>query len=180
MSIDPAGTLQTARFAAILGTLHAAHNLADHLVQTDAQALGKTRPSGWLRPMAGHVGGYHATQLAALLTADRILDLGLSRWRTAVAVAFSAGTHAVLDRRWPVHRILELSGSPGFAAPKVAVDINVDGLGRIVDGRWLTRGVPGTITATGPVPLHGPYLADQALHHTCLWITALIASGRTR
>jgi hypothetical protein len=31
--------------------------------------------------------------------------------------------------------------------------------------------------ATWPVPLHGPYLADQALHHVCLWLAALVAAG---
>jgi hypothetical protein len=148
---------RAARFAAVLSTMHAAHNLADHVLQTDAQALGKAGPGadGW-RAMAGHVGSYHAAQVAALATADRTLGLGLRPGRVAVAVAFSAGTHAFLDRRWPVKRALELTGSPGFAT-----------------GRFE---IPRT-TITAPVPLHGPYLADQALHHACLWVAALIATG---
>jgi len=29
-----------------------------------------------------------------------------------------------------------------------------------------------------PLPLHGPYLADQALHHGCLAVTAVILAGK--
>jgi hypothetical protein len=106
---------KTARFAAVLATLHAAHNVGDHIAQTDHQALRKTDPAGWVRPMAGHVAGYHAVQVAALLTVDRVLGLGLSPARVAAAVAWSAGTHAVLDRRWPVRWVLRRTGSAGFA-----------------------------------------------------------------
>lgn len=164
---------RAARFAAVLGTLHAAHDLADHVVQTDAQALGKTYD--W-RAMGGHVGSYHATQVAALVAADRVLGLRLSPWRTAIAVAWSAGTHAFLDRRWPVRRLLELTGSEGFAAPRTIVRLDVDGLGRVN----VPAGVPTQVDAVGPVPLHGPYLADQALHHACLWVAALIVAGGAR
>jgi hypothetical protein len=31
-----------------------------------------------------------------------------------------------------------------------------------------------------PAPLHGPYLADQALHHACLFVAALILAGGAR
>jgi hypothetical protein len=161
---------RAARFAAVLSTLHAAHDLADHVVQTDMQALRKAYD--W-RAMAGHVGSYHATQVAALVAADRVLGLGLSRWRVAAAVALSAGTHAVLDRRWPVRRLLELTGSEGFAASRTIVRLDVDGLGRV----RVPAGVPTQVDAVGPVPLHGPYLADQSLHHACLWLAALIMAG---
>lgn len=154
------------RFAAVLATLHAAHNLADHVIQTDAQALGKTQQSGWAGPMAGHVGSYHAVQLAALTVGDRTLGLHLSPSRTAVAVAISAATHALLDRRWPVKYVMEATGSPGFA------------LGTFQPGT-LSRPSGGDVTPW-PVPLNGPYLADQALHHAVLWVCALIASGGTR
>lgn len=152
---------RAARFAAVLGTLHAAHNLADHVIQTDAQALGKAGPgwAGW-RAMAGHVGSYHAAQVAALAAADRALGLGLRPGRTALAVALSAASHAFLDRRWPVRRALELTGSPGFASGRFTLNWQAD--------------------RSYPVPLHGPYLADQALHHAFLWLVALIASGGAR
>lgn len=162
---------RAARFAAVLGTLHATHDLANHVVQTDAQALGKAGPgvAGW-RAMVGHIGSYHAVQVAALAAADQALGLGLRPGRTAVAVALSAASHAVLDRRWPVKRALELTGSPGFAAssnlPRVVPYVR--GIGDRQE--WVDV----------PLPLHGPYLADQALHHACLWVAALIAAGGRR
>jgi hypothetical protein len=125
-----------------------AHDLADHVVQTDRQANGKAGP-GWAgaRAMAGHVGGYHLVQLLALL-ALRLLGVRPSWRRTAAAVSVSAGTHALLDRRWPVQAILRATRSPGFA---------------------------GMTT-----PLHGGYLADQALHHGVLVVCAAVLAGGRR
>jgi len=131
---------RSTRFAAVLATMHAAHNLGDHVVQTDNMALRKA--DRW-PVMLSHVGSYHAVMAGMLLAADQLLGLGLSRRRLAAALAVSAGTHAFLDRRWPVRRILEATGSLGFARLQT--------------------------------PLNGPYLADQALHHACLWLAALVA-----
>jgi hypothetical protein len=155
---------RAARFAAILGTLAAAHNVADHVIQTDAQALGKQFHWG---PMAGHVASYHAAQVAALAATDRALGLGLSPRRTAVAVAFSAATHAFLDRRWPVKRALELTGSPGFAKGSYRLLAHADDPSKVINVEYVA-------------PLNGPYLADQALHHACLWVAALIIAGGAR
>lgn len=105
---------QAAVFAATLGALMTAHEVADHLVQTDRQAAGKARPSGWAAPMAGHVGSYTAVQVAALV-ALRAVGVRPSWRRSLAAVAWSAGTHAFIDRRWPVTKLLEATGSPGFA-----------------------------------------------------------------
>jgi hypothetical protein len=104
-----------ARFAAALATLHAAHDVGDHIAQTHHQAAAKTAASGWVRPMVGHVAGYHAVQLAAVLTVDRLLGLGLRPGRVAAAVVWSAGTHAFLDRRWPVRWVLRRTGAAEFA-----------------------------------------------------------------
>lgn len=79
-----------------MSTLLAAHDLADHVVQTDAQASGK--PTSW-RAMAGHVGGYQAIQLGAVLAVSRMGDLRLS-WRGILAGSLlSATSHAFIDRR---------------------------------------------------------------------------------
>lgn len=86
----------------------------------------------------------------------RAAGVGASWWRVLAATGWSAGTHAFLDRRrWPVRRILELTGSPGFACGKFTA---------------------GARDAEQPVPLHGPYLADQ-LHHACLAVAAAILAG---
>jgi len=104
------------RFAAVLACLYAGHDVGDHIVQTDHQAAAKAGPgvAGW-RAMAGHLAGYHAVQLGALLAADRVLGLGLRPGRVAAALAFSAGTHGLLDRRWPVRWVLRRTGAAGFA-----------------------------------------------------------------
>lgn len=179
---------RAARFGAVLATLWAAHDLGDHVLQTDHQAAGKAGPgaAGW-RAMAGHVGSYHAAQVAALAVTDRALGLGLRPGRVAVAVALSASTHAFLDRRWPVRRALELTGSPGFArgtAPLGHMDalvLTVQGILRhLADAEHKPLPLPADVLDPIPVPLHGPYLADQSLHHAVLWVAALIASGGAR
>lgn len=152
------------RLAVVLPTLLVAHNVADHVVQTDHQAAHKA--SSW-SAMAGHVGGYQATQLGALLAVSRATGTCLS-WRgMLLGGAFSAISHAFLDRRWPVRRLLELTGSRAFARPVIRTAGDV---------REVTGAAP-TVDATGPLPIHGPYLADQALHHGCLLISALLIAG---
>src|SRR5437899_8741263 len=102
------------RFAAVYATLHAAHQLGDHIAQTDDQAARKTQPGGW-GAMSRHVGGYHIVAVVMLLAADRILGLGLRPRYAAAGLGLSAATHALLDRRWPVRWISCHTGSPAFA-----------------------------------------------------------------
>lgn len=131
-------------FAVVLPTLLVAHTVADHIVQTDHQAA--TKATDW-RNMAGHVGSYQTTQAAALAAVAGLTGIRPTWRRALLGMAFSAVTHALLDRRWPVKAILRATRSPGFAE-----------------------------TTT---PLHGVYLADQALHTGCLAVSAaLIASAR--
>lgn len=130
-------------YGSTLAVLWAAHNLGDHVIQTDHQAAHKTH--SW-KAMTGHVGSYTATQVAALLGL-RTLTGGRGGWRRlAAGVAFSAATHAFLDRRWPVTRLLAATGSAAFAE-------RTD-------------------------PICGSYLADQALHHACLAVSAALITGR--
>lgn len=173
--------MSAARFGAIAAALWAAHDLADHVVQTDVQARDKAdrRASWdtallpqWSVPMAGHIGSYTAVQLGALLALSRLTGEPLTWPRTLAGVAFSAISHAFLDRRWPVARLLEATGSPRFAAPTVRVT------GSATEAAL--RGRPPIVDAAGPLPLHGPYLADQALHHACLMVTAAILAGGRR
>jgi hypothetical protein len=157
-------------FAVVLPTLLVAHNLADHLIQTDHQAAHKAR--SW-RAMSGHVTGYTITSVAFLAIIWFALDVQPDWQWTLAGLAFSAGTHALIDRRWPVLWLLRATRSPGFAASRVVeVHLDVDG-----EGRAHTSGVPTSVAARGLLPLHGPYLADQALHWACLFVAALLISG---
>lgn len=83
------------------------HLLGDFVLQTDHQAKGKTT-SWWC--MAGHVVSYHALMLPVLWFATA-LPLG----HILAVMAVSAGTHALIDRRWPVRWLLEHTGSRTFA-----------------------------------------------------------------
>lgn len=137
-------------FAAVGVTLYAAHQLADHVLgQTDKQASGKALPgwAGWRHDLA-HVGLYHVVMGVMLAVAVLVLDLPVTVLGVLVGLGFSAATHALIDRRWPVRRLLEATGSGPFA--------------RLGD-------------PSGPqVGLNGIYLADQALHWACLWVSALL------
>lgn len=110
--------LDPARLGASYAVLMAAHDLGDHIVQTDHQAA--TKATSWTG-MAGHVGSYTALQVAAL-AGLRAGGVRLSWRRVLAAAAWSASTHALLDRRWPVAAILRRTGSPRFA--ELATPIN--------------------------------------------------------
>lgn len=159
---------RAARFGATMAALWAAHDLADHVVQTDHQAA--TKASSW-RGMAGHVGGYQLTQALAL-AALRPLGVRPSWRRTLAGTVISAATHAFLDQRWPVVHLLERTGSARFADPCV--------LGQVAEvvGPPLRADSVAIVEPT-PLRLHGPYLADQALHHVCLALAAYVLAGES-
>lgn len=91
--------------------LIAAHMLGDWVVQSDAQAAAKM--SSW-RAMAGHVATYHLTM------ATIVLPFWHNRW-VLLGFAVSAGTHAIIDRRWPVRWLLRSTGSKSFAETTLGV-----------------------------------------------------------
>jgi hypothetical protein len=102
---------------------------------------------GWRHDLA-HVGLYHLVMAVMLTVTVGLLDLPVTFLGALAGLGFSAVTHAVIDRRWPVRRLLEMTGSGPFA--------------RLGD-------------PNGPqVGLNGMYLADQALHWACLWVSALL------
>lgn len=113
---DPLVVARAATFAVVLLVLYVGHQLGDHVAQTDRQAEGKSAPGagGWAA-MAGHLAGYHLTVAVLLVATTALLGLPLSPWGIAAGLGFSAGTHAILDRRWPVRAILRATGSPRFA-----------------------------------------------------------------
>ena len=135
--------MQALIFAVSLATLVAAHQLADHIIQTDTDANAKATPgwTGWQHLLC-HVGTYHATALVMLLITVGALQIPTTVGGLIAGLGFSAVTHAFLDRRWPVRWILDHTGSAAFADRQT--------------------------------PVCGMYLADQALHYACLWISALL------
>lgn len=114
-----AATERAATFAAGGFALLVGHTVGDHLVQTDHQAAHKAK--SW-RAMAGHVGSYQLTCATALAAVQAVTGIRPS-WRHVVAGhLFSAATHALLDRRWPVQKILRATGSPRFAELQIPIN----------------------------------------------------------
>ncbi len=122
-------------FAALFALLYVGHLLGDYIVQTDAMAslktAGATYPPGhlaeslpvplgrsWLQNQR-HVASYSLTIAVTVLTAGALggflADLGaVPWWRRLVAAAANWAVHSVIDRRWPVRRLMEATGSRTF------------------------------------------------------------------
>jgi hypothetical protein len=108
-------TLQ-ATFGVALLALLIGHQLGDHIAQTDHQADNKAaKGRTGLRAMVGHLLTYHLTAGAVLAGTAITLELPLSPTGLVAGFAFSVVSHAILDRRTPVRRLLRLTRSPVFA-----------------------------------------------------------------
>jgi hypothetical protein len=106
--------------ATVFLVLLAGHLLGDWVAQTDWQATTKTR--SWAA-LTAHVASYHL--LMGLLLLIPILRDGWPAPKALAALAASAITHGVIDRRWPVRALMRAAGSPGFATVEwgvIAVD----------------------------------------------------------
>lgn len=150
MSVAAAATA-----ALTFAALYAGHQVGDHIVQTNHQAVAKGAPSntalitgrrsavlaGW-PAIAGHVVSYLAVQAAALALIAPVG--GPTRAGAVAALLISGVTHAVIDRRWLVAWLLRRTGSGQFAEQPT-----------------------------------GMYLADQSLHHAALLLAAVTAAAVT-
>src|SRR5687767_9551376 len=99
-----------AALAAVFGALYAAHQVADHWVQTQHQADHKGLPAwkGRLSCLA-HVATYTATAVAALAPLAA-LGLPLHLGQTIAGLTVSAVTHYIADRRTPLRRMADALG----------------------------------------------------------------------
>lgn len=101
---------RAACFAAVYALLRSSADVADHWVQTDHEAGIKSQRNGvpgqstrmGRRACATHVASYVATQGTALLLGRLVLQLRLRPLCVALALALSATTHYIADRRWPI------------------------------------------------------------------------------
>ena len=145
-------TSRSAQFAAVYAVLTASHEVADHWVQRDAEAVAKGEPGPeGVRACTMHVATYTTTQALALLAANRTLGLDIGWRRAALALAVSAVTHYVADRQgghWRDEQprgLVRLAATTGHAG-------------------WLQRD-----------PSAG-YALDQSWHKGCIAIAAAIAA----
>jgi hypothetical protein len=115
-SIDPAVGSRSIVFVVALVVFNVAHQIGDHVLQTDHQAARKAEP-GWVgvRAMAGHLLTYHLGAGGLLLGTFAVLGLPLTVTGVAAGLACSAVTHGLLDRRWPVRAMLRAVRASRFA-----------------------------------------------------------------
>lgn len=112
-------TSKAARFAAMLGFLHAAHHVGDYWLQSDHQARHKgERNRRGKRACAAHVASYGAATTTAVEIANALLDLQVSPTNRILAQAFNLGSHYFFDRRWTAAKVYEwldkYNGKSGF------------------------------------------------------------------
>jgi hypothetical protein len=103
-------------FVVALVVLLVAHQVGDHVFQTDHQAVHKSDGGGSAAlAMAGHLASYHTFAAILLVATFLLLGLPLTVLGAVAGLAFSALTHGLLDRRWPVRWLLRRTGSAKFA-----------------------------------------------------------------
>jgi len=154
MLSDP--TAQAATFAAVFVALYVAHQVADHWIQTDHQALHKG-DTGWPGRLAclAHVGSYTFTALLAVLALPLFLGLPLDPARVAAGLLISAVTHYIADRRTPLATLAALVRLSGFYA-----------LGKPRPGRDDNACIGS-----------GAYALDQSFHYLFLFVAALVIAA---
>jgi len=109
MTVEPGVT------ALNYAALRTAADLADHWIQTDRQARVKgTNGGDGRKACAAHVASYTATQAVALMAASRASGIRLNGRALTAALALSAVTHYVADRRTPLKRLADLTGKGVF------------------------------------------------------------------
>jgi Protein of unknown function (DUF3307) len=115
-STNPGGVSRPVVFLVALVVLVVAHQVGDHVLQTDRQAANKAGPGlVAARAMAGHLLTYHAAAALLLVGTFAVLRLPLGVPGLLAGLAFSAATHGWLDRRWPVRGLLRAMRAPKFA-----------------------------------------------------------------
>jgi hypothetical protein len=116
MTPTPAVVAVVATVGAVFAALYAAHQVADHFVQTQHQADLKGRPGlvgRW--HCAAHVATYTLTAVVALLALVWRTGLPLSLAATVAGLAVSAVSHYIADRRTPLRRLADWLGKdPGW------------------------------------------------------------------
>jgi hypothetical protein len=110
-------------FSVVMVTSIVMHRLADYVTgQWDYVAEHKALPGskGWTSILI-HVIAYHITLVIGLAMTLQLLDLPVTVLGFTLGILFSAVTHAILDRRWPVRWLLEHTGKKNFAKMQTPV-----------------------------------------------------------
>lgn len=145
-------------FAALFAALYAAHEVGDHWVQRESQALGKGAP-GWPGRLAcaGHVASITAVKVAAVALAVLALRMPVALPWLAAGLALDAAAHYWADRRSTLARLARAAGKGGLWA----------------------LGAPRPGRDDAPHLGTGAYALDQSFHIAFLFAAALVAAAGT-
>lgn len=142
------------RFAAVAATLTTAHHVGDFLLQTDHQAARKP-----------------ATEDRAVVCSEG------ESWR-ALAAHVASYHAAQVAGLLIANRALGLKLRPGRVAAGVAISAVTHA---VIDRRWPVRWwMDNTGSHDFRVKAGGAMHVDQTLHHTALWVSALVIAGGNR
>ncbi|MFF3959813.1 DUF3307 domain-containing protein [Streptomyces sp. NPDC001890] len=103
-------------FAELFILMYAAHLAADYPLQTDHQAGCKAAhgAAGWRANLA-HAATHFAAVAVMLGVGALVLGLTIPVLPALLALVWIAGTHSVIDRRWPVARWMAFARQAGWA-----------------------------------------------------------------
>jgi Protein of unknown function (DUF3307) len=112
-------------FAALFVLLYVGHLLGDYVVQTDRQATRKVAHALHCTPWQSwaynqlHVTTYTAAIATTIIVSAALGGFserlgGIPAWAWLTAAALSWVTHSLIDRRWPVERLMVATGSGPF------------------------------------------------------------------
>ncbi|MEW2194123.1 DUF3307 domain-containing protein [Streptomyces microflavus] len=113
-------------FASLFVLLYLGHLLADYPLQTDHQAAHKADrcAAGWAANLA-HAATHVATCAAALALGVLVLDdVTVSLPVVVAALVWIGGSHAFIDRRWPVAWWMNRTGQASWAKHGGAVHVD--------------------------------------------------------
>jgi hypothetical protein len=124
--------MSTAATAAItFAALYVGHQIGDHVVQSEWAATTKAAPgaeelaagvppwTGWAACLR-HVASYTGTQAVALGLVCVVAPFALAG--AVAALLVSASTHAVIDRRWIVRRLIRAKGCQNWPEGPYLID----------------------------------------------------------
>jgi len=158
-------------FLATLAALGCGHLPGDIVLQSNRDALGKAFPgndrlargvhpwTGWT-PCLRHCASYLGCQAVALALVLPVVPIPLPG--VVAALAVSGATHAVIDRRWIVQRIIAAKGCTGWREAPLWVDQALHWAAMFVAALIAARTT--TWTKTAVVAGAGLLLIVYALH----------------
>jgi hypothetical protein len=145
--------------------LYAAHQFADHWVQTHDEALGKGAPglTGRLYCLA-HVSSLTAFKTGALTIAYAVTGIWPNLWAAALILALDAGTHYWADRA-AYHAAKE--------GRKVTLELLADRMNKTAFWNLGKTGVDAEGKPAASLGT-GAYALDQSFHVAMLFLAAAI------